>query len=72
MKIYKYTRVYHMEAGTSKPLSVREQIPNSIQKLITTTTIHPFNGLFSRTTCLSQYQNGKTRLDLNVARDDGV
>ena len=29
-------------------------------------------GLFSRTTWVSQYQTGKTSLDLNKARDDGV
>ena len=33
---------------------------------------HPFNGLFSRTTQVSRYQKGKTSLDLNEARDDGV
>jgi len=33
---------------------------------------HPFNGLFSRTTSVSRYQKGKTSLDLNGARDDGV
>jgi len=38
----------------------------------TTTTLHPFNGLFSRTTWVSWYQKGKTSLDLNDARDDGV
>jgi len=27
--------------------------------------------LFSRTTWVSQYQKGKTSLDLNKARDDG-
>jgi len=32
----------------------------------------PFNGLFSRTTWVSRYQKGKTSLDLNEARDDGV
>jgi len=37
-----------------------------------TTTLHPFNNLFSRTACVSQYQKGKTSLDLNEARDDGV
>ena len=31
-----------------------------------------FNGLFSRTTRVSQYQKGKTSLDLNEAKDDGV
>ena len=34
--------------------------------------LHPFNGLFSRTTWVSRYQKGKTSLDLNEARDDGV
>ena len=33
---------------------------------------YPFNGLFSRTTWVSRYQKGKTSLDLNEARDDGV
>jgi len=34
--------------------------------------LHPFDGLFSRITWLSQYQKSKTSLDLNEARDDGV
>jgi len=33
---------------------------------------HLSNGLFSRTTSVSQYQKGKTTLDLNEARDDAV
>jgi len=33
--------------------------------------MHPFNGLFSRTTWVSQYQKGKTSLELNKAREDG-
>jgi len=33
--------------------------------------LHPFNGLFSRTTWVSQYQKGETILDLNEARYDG-
>ena len=32
----------------------------------------PFNGLFSGTTWVSQYQKGKTSLDLSEARDDGA
>ena len=32
----------------------------------------PVNGLFSRTTWMSQYQKGETSLDLNEPRDDGV
>jgi len=31
-----------------------------------------FNGLFSRTTWASRYQNSKISLDLNEARDNGV
>jgi len=34
--------------------------------------LHPYNGLFSRTTWVSQYQKGKTSLDLNDARAGGV
>jgi len=35
--------------------------------------LHPFNGLFSRTSCwVSRYQKGKTSLDFNEARDDSV
>ena len=34
--------------------------------------LHPFNSLFSRTAWVSWYQKGKTSLDLNEARDDGV
>jgi len=37
-----------------------------------TILLHPFNCLFSRTTWVSRYQKGKTSLDLNEARDDGV
>jgi len=34
--------------------------------------LHPFNGLFSSRNWVSQYQTGKTSLDLNEARDDWV
>jgi len=34
--------------------------------------LHPLNGLFSRITSVSRYQKGKTSLDINEARDDGV
>ena len=36
-----------------------------------TALLHPFNGLFSRTTLVSRYQKVKTSLDLNEARDYG-
>ena len=38
----------------------------------TTTTLHLFSGLFSRTTLVNWYQKGRTSLDLNDTRDDGV
>jgi len=34
--------------------------------------LYPFNGFFSRTTWVSRYHKGKTSLDSNEARDDGV
>jgi len=34
--------------------------------------LHPFNGLFSRRTWASRHKKGKTSLDLNETRDDGV
>jgi len=34
--------------------------------------VHPFNGLFSRTTWVSRYQKDTTSLDLHEARDGGV
>jgi len=34
--------------------------------------LDPFNSLLSRTTWVSRYEKGKTSLDLNEARDDGV
>jgi len=34
--------------------------------------LHPFSGLFYRTIWARRYQKGKTSLDLNEARDDGV
>jgi len=33
---------------------------------------HPFNGLFSRITWVSQHQKGYTNPDFNEARHDGV
>ena len=34
--------------------------------------LHPFNGLLSSTTWVRRCEKGKTSLDLNEARDDGV
>jgi len=47
--------------------------PHYVQQLLLLLLLlHPFNGLFSRTARVSQYQKRKTSLDLNEARDDGV
>ena len=40
--------------------------------LATTTTTAPVNGLFSRTVWVSRYQNCRTSMDINEARDDRV
>ena len=34
--------------------------------------LHPFNGLFFRTTWVNRYHKGKISLDLTESRDDGV
>jgi len=36
------------------------------------TNTTPVNGIFSRTTWVNRYQKGKTSLDLDEARVDGV
>jgi len=41
-------------------------------RLLLLLLLHPFNGLFSRTTWVSPEKKGKTSQDLNEARDDGV
>jgi len=44
----------------------------SVQVYMLLQPLHLFNGLFFRTTWVSQYQKCKTTIDLNVVRDDGV
>jgi len=48
------------------------QIPSLLLLLLLLLLLHQFNDLFSRTTWVSRYQKGKTSLDLNDTRDDGV
>ena len=45
---------------------------NDELKLLCLLLLHPFNGLFSGTTWVSRYEKGKTSLDLDEARDDGL
>jgi len=40
-----------------------------LYRVATNTHTHPFNGHFSGTTQVSQYQKGKTNLDFTEARD---
>jgi len=44
----------------------------SITTTTTTTLLHPFNGLFSRTTWVRRYQKSKTSLDLMSQEMMGV
>ena len=53
-------------------LQIWQLFPHQLSTPWTILLLHPFNGLFSRTTCVSRYQKGITSLDLNEARDDGV
>jgi len=69
---------HHLWTFSDKLLHLRHM--NSVIASLQHTTInillllllHLFNGLFSRTSWVSQYQKGKTSLDLNEARDDRV
>jgi len=45
---------------------------NHLKTLLLLLLLHQFNGLFSKTTWVSPYQKGKSSLDLNEARDDGI
>ena len=51
--------------GSIGPWADLEKI---IQELEQQLLLHPFNGLFSRTTWVSRYKKGKASLDLNEAR----
>jgi len=45
---------------------------NNNKLLLLLLLLRQFDGLFVRTTWVSRYQKGKTSMDLNEARDDGV
>ena len=71
-----YIIVYQSNCPACSP-SQQHRLLQSVLTIIittttTTTTLHPLSGLFSRTVWVSWYQKGKTSLDLNEARDDGV
>ena len=46
--------------------------PTYCSPTITTTTLNPFNNLFSGTTWVIWYHKSNASLDINEARDDGV
>ena len=48
------------------------QMDTFIKMVLLLTVLHPFNGLFPRTTWVRRYEKGKTSLHLNDAGDDGV
>jgi len=48
---------------------MRTDISHVTNYCTVTTTLQPFNGLFSRTTWVRRYQKGKTNLDFTGARD---
>jgi len=58
--------------GITQAIGITASAQLLVNRTITTTTLHPFNGLFSRTTWASRYQKGKTSLDLNETRDNRV
>ena len=53
--------------GSIGPWADLEKIIQELELLL----LHPFNGLFFRTTWVSRYKKGKTSLDINEARKDG-
>ena len=57
-------------------LHTSKQLATSMQTVFISMLLlllhNPFNGLFSRTTWVSQYRKGTTSLDLNEARDNGI
>ena len=65
--MYIYTVSQLKWGQNSDPFEFSKNQQNYTQLLL-----QQFNGLFSRTAWVSQYQKGKTSLDLNEAKDDGV
>jgi len=64
--MYSPLSVWHVQEVVVSVCGVKGYITN------TTTTTTTFNSLFSRTNLVSRYQKGRTILDFNEARDDGV
>jgi len=56
--------VQRRQYNITKPYKETEKLNTT-----TTTTIHPFNGLFSGKNRVSRYQKGQTILDFNEAHE---
>ena len=69
---YAYAKSYPavLVFADGSTINVRYHEPRAIIKVVLL-LVHLLNGLFYRTTWLSQYQKGKTSLDLNKVRNDG-
>jgi len=63
---------WHLQATDDCSVSLALQRRTSKRNLLLLQLLHPFNGLFSTATSISRYRKGKTSLDLNETRDDGV
>ena len=68
------TVVRHLDDVTTAATARFAHDARAVAKLVhlivnTHTHTHPFNGLFSGTTRVSQYQKGKTNVDFTGARD---
>ena len=66
--LYRHTYTVHRTTTTTSTTTTTTQQLLLLLLLL----LHLFNGLFSVTIWVSRYQNGKTSLDLNMARDDWV
>jgi len=68
---------FHMQHCARNRLNTNSWVVNQVMvdKRICAAVLlllHTLNGIFSRTTCINQYQKGKTSLDLHEARNDGI
>ena len=59
------SNIHHQSVQHISQLHKHESI------IMSTTVLHPFNGLISRTTWVSKQQKSRTIPDFNEARDDG-
>ena len=72
-KIYRIMRVVLLPGffDSSQEVFLLWRRKNSHLLTLLLLLLHLFNCVFSRTALVSQYQKGKTSLDLNEARNDG-